>query len=178
MVGPRLLRTHDGRRPTAAQPLSFPHRLRLIGVFGASLFFAPRPGTMSTGSGSPVPGPWKARRGNPPGDPATVQGRPALEVFPAGTGAGASAARLHPGERRPWAVRLTTTPKGRRPTVHPQRTDTRIMEGGPVGYSSTEKRTRSIIKASPDCTRGEDTWHTCPVWFTPLISKHRCSLRW
>lgn len=86
MVGPRLLRTHDGRRPTAAQPLSFPHRLRLIGVFGASLFFAPRPGTMSTGSGSPVPGPWKARRGNPPGDPATVQGRPALEVFPAGMG--------------------------------------------------------------------------------------------
>lgn len=43
MVGPRLLRTHDGRRPTAAQPLSFPHRLRLIGVFGASLFFASRP---------------------------------------------------------------------------------------------------------------------------------------
>lgn len=42
-MGPRLLRTHDGRRPTAAQPLSFPHRLRLIGVFRASLFFAPRP---------------------------------------------------------------------------------------------------------------------------------------
>lgn len=178
-MGPRLLRTHDGRRPTAAQPLSFPHRLRLIGVFGASLFFASRPRDHEprvwlTSAGSLESTAWKSagRSCHGPGK-ACPRGVPCRNG-----GAGASAARLHPGERRPWAVRLATTPKGRRPTVHPQRTDTRIMAGGPVGYSSTEKRTRSIIEASPDCTRGEDTWHTCPVWFTPVISTHRCSLQW